>query len=113
MVLKKQLRMTTRDFSVTRRPLQQASTDHFSIKIFPGVGAEMKYAVVVSAKVALTATMRNRFRRQISELLRTGSFPIQKNRHIVIIVRRSLPQDTKTVQKELATALEKSGILNR
>jgi ribonuclease P protein component len=72
-----------------------------------------KFGIVVSAKVSKKATVRNRIRRQISEVIRTNLDRVAKNVNVVIVTNSKIVDKEFTeIEKVVLKLLKKSKILS-
>ncbi|MBU1164592.1 ribonuclease P protein component [Patescibacteria group bacterium] len=68
-----------------------------------------RFAFVVSNKISKKATVRNRIRRQLSEIVRTNLTTIKKGNDVVVVVKQTiLKKDFEQITNELLTNLKKA-----
>lgn len=72
-----------------------------------------RFATVVANKVTKKATIRNRLRRQIREIIRLNLSKFSHNYDILInISKNCLEQDYRLLEKELLDLLKRNKIIN-
>lgn len=78
-----------------------------TIKYKNNNGQGLRMAVVVSTKVDKRATVRNRIKRQLREVLRSEMLLLRKNQDIICIVKKScLELDFAGLKKQVQFALK-------
>lgn len=83
----------------------------FKLKVLKNDFGTSRFAVVVSNKISKKATVRNRLRRQISEIVRINWSKLKSSFDVVIIVKEDiLRKDYGEIEKKLLESLKKAKI---
>lgn len=86
--------------------------DCLAVKFKPNQSGCPRFAVVVSAKTAKRAVVRNRLRRQLNEIIRTEVKDKSADLDIVIIVRPGLiGKKYQDIRKIFGELLNRAGLL--
>lgn len=113
MALPKQNRLKKRkDFEEVFKKGKTLHGDFLFIKYNYGTTNISRFGIVVSAKVAKKAVLRNRIRRILSETIR-GQLKTkqQKFYDVVIFIKKTIPEDLNSVKNDLLTTLRKAKII--
>ena len=114
-MLAKQHRLTKeRDFKKVNASGQSFFSSLFKLKHVANNLEVSRFGIVTSAKLSKKAVVRNRIRRQVSEILRLNSNQIVSGQDVVVWVKVSaLGKDYQEVEEKLLALLNKAKLLNK
>jgi len=82
------------------------------IRVFPNELGCARFGLIVSSKIDKRATVRNRLRRQLSEIIRSELIKIKPGFDVVVISKKGLAVlSFGEIQRELLVAFKKVRIL--
>ena len=112
-MLSKSNRLTsTNDFQKVYRKGETFFTKHLILRKYPNNKQSTRFGVVVSQKISKKATVRNKIKRQIRELIRLKLADIIKGFDCVIIPKRSfMVANIRQLNRDFEEMLNKSDIL--
>jgi len=83
------------------------------LKVLPNSLSLSRFAIVVSGKVSKKAIIRNRLKRQISEVIRLNLNSIKKGYDIVVIVKPDMiGKSYEEIEKTVKISLAKLGLIS-
>jgi len=90
MLAKKYRLKQEKDFKRVYRKGRYFFTRDFNIKHFSNEKKYSRFAFVVSGKIAKKAVVRNKVRRQLSEIIRNNFSNIKKGEDIILLAKKPL-----------------------
>lgn len=98
-----------KDFKKTFLSSHTTRTDSLVLKLRQNGRAFSRFGIVISLSVARKATIRNRLRRQLSEIIRHKLKDIKPGFDVVLIIRPALIKKSfGEIEKELDTLFKKA-----
>lgn len=92
---------------------KRAFSPFFTIRFFKNNEKGSRFAIVVANKVTKKATIRNRLRRQIREIIRLNLSKFRDNYDILVNISRGcLEQDYWLLERELLDLLKRNKVIN-
>ena len=112
-MLAKESRLTEKkDFEVVQEKGRMYQSVNFGIAFLKrGDDNPSRFAFVVSTKISKDAADRNRYRRALSEAVRTSSIDLNRGFDVIFLAKTSIIRvSTAEVMKEVKVALRESGL---
>lgn len=113
-MLAKKFRLTgSRDFKKIQTEGQIYQSNSFGLAYLNRKDEEAsRFAFVVSTKISKDAVDRNRFKRVMSEAVRTSSIDIRPGFDVIFLAKTTIVKTpTSEVMKEVKASLKESGLL--
>lgn len=101
------------DFDLVFKNGKKAFNRLFFVRFAPNNLENSRFAVVISNKISKKATVRNRLRRQVREIIRLNLDKFEQNTDAIVnILAPALESDYETLDKELLDVFKKSKIIS-
>jgi len=92
---------------------RRARSPFFAVRFFENNQKNSRFAIVVANKVTKKATVRNRLRRQVREIIRLNLSKFRYNCDVLVnISKECLEKDYWFLEKELLDLLKHNKIIN-
>jgi len=98
------------DFKNTLKTGRTVRGDFLFLKFLPKTGIS-RFGISVTMKVSKKATVRNRIRRILSEIIRINVLPKVGGYDTVVVVIRNGLQDIGRMEQDLVRAFQQAGII--
>lgn len=108
-VLAKKFRIqSTREFKRIYKFSKKINTDFFVVRFIANRFENPRFGIVISKKISLLATKRNKIKRQINNILYQSIESFKKSYDIVLITRKKIAQATyQEIEKDIEQLLGK------
>jgi ribonuclease P protein component len=113
-MLAKKFRLTgSKNFTRVERDGKVFQFDHFGVAVLNrGDDVPSHFAFVVSTKIAKAAVDRNRFKRAMSEAVRTSSIDLVPGFDVVFLAKTSITRvPTAEIMKEVRASLRECSLI--
>lgn len=113
-MLARKFRLTEKgDFDNIQNKGKVFQSENFGIGILKrGDAGPSRFGFIVSTKIAKDAVDRNRFKRAMSEAVRTSMVDIENGFDVVFLAKTSIIRiPTEKIMKEVCVSLRESGLL--
>ena len=101
-----------KDFKEVARKAKSIHSHLFLIKALFSPEVTTRFGIIVSTKVSKKATIRNRIKRQVREIIRRELPRVKNNYNVMIIVKDSIiNKNFQELAKDLSNLLIKSHLL--